>query len=160
MKVYTLERTQTLPIGLREAWDFFSTPLNLARITPKELGFKVLTDLEGQKMYPGQFIDYIVHPLFGIPLRWTTEITHVKDLEYFVDEQRNGPYAIWHHQHFFREVPQGVEMKDLLHYALPLGPLGQLAHTLLVRKKVNEIFDFRYNVLEEIFPQHSELIAV
>jgi ligand-binding SRPBCC domain-containing protein len=151
MKVYRLSKSQKLPITLEQAWSFFSTPKNLQEITPDELKFKILTDLEGEKMYPGQIINYIVTPIAGIPMRWTTEISQVKEGVYFVDEQRFGPYAFWHHKHFFEEIPGGVLATDIVDYALPLGPLGRFAHWLFVGKKLEQIFDFRFKILEERF---------
>lgn len=152
MAVYTLERVQQLPISLEEAWAFFSSPANLKVITPPEMGFDILSGARWVKqMYPGQVIAYTVRPLWNIPMHWLTEITQVKEGEYFIDEQRSGPYALWHHQHHFRSIPGGVEMTDLLHYKLPLGLLGRLAHFLFVGKRVAEIFDFREEILEKRF---------
>jgi ligand-binding SRPBCC domain-containing protein len=151
MKVYRLSKTQKLPITMEEAWAFFSTPKNLQEITPDDLKFKILTNLDGEKMYPGQVINYIVTPIAGIPMRWTTEITHVSEGKYFVDEQRFGPYAFWHHKHFFEAIPGGVLATDVVDYALPFGLLGRIAHSLFVRNKLRAIFDFRYSILEERF---------
>jgi ligand-binding SRPBCC domain-containing protein len=134
-----------------EAWDYFSTPKNLQEITPDDLKFNILTNLDGVRMYPGQIIHYIVTPLLGIPMRWTTEISHVKEGAYFVDEQRFGPYAFWHHKHFFEPIEGGVLATDVIDYALPLGPLGRLANTLFVRKQLEHIFDFRERKLIEMF---------
>ncbi len=106
-------------------------------------------------MYAGQVISYTVRPLAGIPMTWVTEITHVNTPNYFVDEQRFGPYAFWHHQHFLKEVPGGVEMRDIVHYALPLGLLGRLANSLLVKNKLQKIFDFRHKKLESLFGRIS-----
>lgn len=150
MKIYTLNRVQILPIPIEQAWDFFTSPHNLSKITPSSLNFKVLSKNEGP-IHPGMIIRYKVTPVLGIPLNWVTEITHVEKQHLFVDEQRFGPYAFWHHLHKFREVREGVEMEDLVHYALPLGPLGGIVHSLLVKKKVSEIFDFRAIILKEIF---------
>ncbi len=151
MKIYTLKRTQFLPISLQEAWDFFSTPNNLEKITPKHMGFNILYRSGGEKMYPGQLIRYKVYGLPFIPMHWVTEITHVQEPNYFVDEQRFGPYALWHHQHHFKEVAGGVEMVDEVNYGIPLGPLGRLANLLFVGRTVNAIFDHRYKVLEAYF---------
>jgi ligand-binding SRPBCC domain-containing protein len=151
MKIYHLKRTQILPITLTEAWDFFSTPRNLSRITPSEMGFEILYSSGGEKTYAGQIIRYKVSILPFVKLHWVTEITHVKEPFYFVDEQRFGPYALWHHQHIFREVPGGVEMTDELNYAIPLGFLGRFAHLVFVGREVNRIFDYRFRVLEEFF---------
>jgi ligand-binding SRPBCC domain-containing protein len=151
MKVYDFKTEQILPISLEKAWDFFSSPKNLKEITPDYMDFKITNDLGDGKMYPGQIITYKVRPVAGIPMRWATEITHVKDHDYFVDEQRFGPYAMWHHQHFFEEVKEGVLMKDIINYAIPFGPIGRLANTLMVRSKLTEIFDYRYKKVEELF---------
>lgn len=156
MAVYTLQRTQRLPISIDEAWAFFSSPANLKEITPAYMDFRVLSDPAWlHKMYPGQIIAYTVRPLAGIPLYWMTEITHVEEGRFFVDEQRFGPYRLWHHQHHFKPIPGGVEMTDLVHYKLPLGWLGQLAHWLFVRRQLAGIFDFRWAVLEKRFGSMS-----
>lgn len=148
--MYRIERTQVLPISLEEAWAFFSSPKNLAKITPKELGFVVHGNVP-EVMYPGLFIEYTVSPLLGIPMRWVTEITHVREGSYFVDEQRVGPYAIWHHEHFFESVPGGVKMTDVVHYKVPLGILGNLVHPWLVRPKLEQIFSYRWVANERMF---------
>ena len=134
-----------------EAWDFFSSPANLQKITPEKLGFKIVSKHHGEKMYAGQIIEYYVKPLFGIPLYWMTEITHVVDKKYFIDEQRFGPYSMWHHQHHFKETPDGVEMTDIVHYKLPLGILGDLANYLFVKKQLKGIFDYRFKVVEDLW---------
>lgn len=151
MKVYTLNKKQFLPITLNQAWDFFSSPVNLKKITPEYMGFKITSDLGDGKMYPGQIISYVVTPVLGIPMSWTTEITHVLDKKYFVDEQRFGPYSFWHHQHWFREVEGGIEMTDIVNYSLPLGFLGRIANSLFVKNKLQEIFDFRESVVNKYF---------
>tara|TARA_B100001094_G_scaffold72178_1_gene68338 strand:- start:117 stop:578 length:462 start_codon:yes stop_codon:yes gene_type:complete len=148
--MYSICREQHLPISIEEAWDFFSNPSNLSKITPNNLGFEVLGDTP-ESMYPGLFIHYKVSPLFGIPLRWTTEITHVEPYKYFVDEQRVGPYSIWHHEHFFKKTKDGVFMKDHVHYMMPLGLLGRIVHPLIVKPRLNEIFNYRFDVAEKIF---------
>lgn len=152
MSVYALKRVQRLPISLDKAWDFFSNPLNLREITPAYMDFKVTSDPDFlEKMYTGQIITYTVRPLLGISLFWMTEIKHVQDKAFFVDEQRVGPYNIWHHQHHFKAIPGGVEMTDLVHYQIPFGPLGRLANWLFVRRQLEGIFDYRWKVLEERF---------
>jgi len=151
MKLYTLKRTQTLPITLTEAWKFFATPDNLATITPKHLKFITLFSSGNGKMYPGQIIYYKLYPIPYWRVSWVTEITHVQELSYFVDEQRFGPYALWHHEHRFRETPGGVEMVDELAYAIPFGIVGRLAHALFVKRMLNGIFDYRYQILEQHF---------
>ena len=151
MSVHVFTSVQRLPVSLDEAWSFFSHPRNLAVMTPPYLNLKFTNELYGDGMYPGQVITYRVKPLFGIPLFWLTEITHVVEGRFFVDEQRFGPYALWHHQHHFREIDGGVEMTDIVHYKLPLGPLGRLANALFVRRQLDGIFRFRYQKVEEVF---------
>jgi ligand-binding SRPBCC domain-containing protein len=150
MKIYTKKSVQKLPITLQKAWDFISNPKNLAVITPPEMGFKTLSGDE-RKMFPGQIIHYTITPLFGVKMQWVTEITHMEDKKYFVDEQRHGPYAFWHHQHFLKEIPGGVEMEDIVHYKLPLGILGQIARPFLVKPNLEKIFEFRKKKLVELF---------
>ncbi len=154
--MHQLKRTQRLPIDLVTAWDFFSSPKNLAAITPDELGFEIKSELP-DKMYPGMLIQYTVKPLLGIPLTWVTEITHVEHLKFFVDEQRVGPYSIWHHQHFFKEIPGGVEMTDIVDYRLPFGPLGDIFHPILVKGKLEDIFKYRWDKLVEVFGEYKEI---
>jgi ligand-binding SRPBCC domain-containing protein len=151
MAVYSFQTRQVLPVSLEKAWDYFSNPANLQSITPKNMGFEIISKFHGNKMYPGQLIEYKVRPLLNIPLYWMTEITHVEEGKFFVDEQRFGPYSLWHHQHHFRAVPEGVEMIDIVHYKVPLGWLGDLANWLFVRKKLKSIFDFRYQAVEKLF---------
>lgn len=150
-KVYSFKTVQKIPIGLDKAWDFFSNPANLQEITPGNLGFKIISKHHGDKMYAGQVIEYQVSPVLGIPLYWMTEITHVKDREYFVDEQRYGPYSMWHHQHHFKIIEGGVEMADIIHYRLPLWFLGDIANSLFVKKQLQQIFDYRFKRVEEVF---------
>ncbi len=150
MKIYTLHTKQNLPISLDQAWDFLSNPKNLKTITPPYMGFKTLSGAD-RPMFAGQIIQYIVTPVTGIPTKWVTEITHVVDKKYFVDEQRFGPYALWHHKHFLKEIDGGVEMEDIVDYKLPMGFLGQLVHPFLVKPKLKEIFDFRHKKLIELF---------
>ena len=156
MALHQLRRKQTLPLCLEEAWDFFSSPFNLAEITPPDMGFKVKLVRPEDKMYPGMIIAYQVSPLLNIPMGWVTEITHVQEPYYFVDEQRFGPYSLWHHQHHFKEVQEGVEMIDIVSYKIPFGIIGDLANTLFVRKRLEYIFDYRYQALEKMFPSKKE----
>lgn len=149
--VYTLSTLQKMPITLEKAWDFFSRPDNLKDITPSHMGFVIKSKHHGEKMYAGQIIEYTVKPLFGIPLYWMTEITHVADHQYFVDEQRFGPYTLWHHQHHFKAIPGGVEMRDIVHYKLPLWWLGDIANALFVKKQLQGIFDYRTKKVTELF---------
>ena len=152
MKIYTLHTKQNLPISLEKAWSFVSDPKNLKVITPDYMGFEILSGAD-RPMFPGQIIQYNVTPIAGINTKWVTEITHVKHLEYFVDEQRFGPYSLWHHKHFLKEIPGGVEMEDIIDYKLPFGFLGQLAHPMLVKKQLQKIFGFREKKLAELFGQ-------
>ena len=115
------------------------------------MGFNVISKYHGDKMYPGQIIEYKVSPVLGIPLYWMTEITHVQDKKYFVDEQRFGPYSMWHHQHHFKVVDGGVEMTDIVHYKLPLWFLGDIANTLFVKKQLQHIFEYRFKIVEQQF---------
>lgn len=151
MKVYTLHAKQNLPITLDKAWEFFSDPKNLQAITPDDMDFHITSDLGDGKMYPGQIITYIVRPLMNIPMTWMTEINQVRDKEFFIDNQVVGPYKVWHHKHFFKEIPGGVECEDLIHYALPMGILGQLVHPIIVRPKLEHIFAFRKQKLASLF---------
>ena len=150
MKIYNLKSKQKLPISVNKAWDFLSSPLNLKTITPEYMGFNILSGAD-RKMYPGQIIQYIVTPLFGIKTKWVTEITHVQENKYFVDEQRFGPYALWHHKHFIRPIDGGVEMEDIIDYKIPFGLIGQLVHPIIIKPKLKEIFDYRHDKLIEIF---------
>jgi ligand-binding SRPBCC domain-containing protein len=154
-KVYSLKTVQTIPISLPEAWEFFSRPDNLKDITPVYMGFVIKSKHHGERMYPGQIIEYTVKPLLAIPMYWMTEITHVEEAKYFVDEQRYGPYSLWHHQHHFREVPNGVEMTDIVHYKIPCWFLGDIANALIVKKQLRKIFDFRYQTIEKKFGGYS-----
>jgi ligand-binding SRPBCC domain-containing protein len=147
-----IERKQFLPITITEAWAFFSDAQNLSRITPPELGFLITSPQHKGPVYPGMIISYLVRPLLLIPLRWITEITQVREPEYFIDNQLAGPYKLWHHQHFFKEIDGGVEMTDIVHYIAPFGVAGMLAELLIINKKVNYIFDYRNRVLKDIFP--------
>jgi ligand-binding SRPBCC domain-containing protein len=152
MSLHRFETEQTLPITREVAWDFFSDPANLAVITPPDMGFEVTSPLP-DRAYAGLIITYRVRPLFGIPVQWVTEITHVDDGNYFVDEQRLGPYRVWHHEHHFTKVPGGIHMRDIVHYSVPFGPIGDLVERLVVGRRVEAIFAFRRRVLEQRFGQ-------
>ncbi|RXK58092.1 hypothetical protein ESA94_18945 [Lacibacter luteus] len=158
MATYSLKTVQYIPVDIDTAWDFFSNPNNLQAITPKNMGFKVLSKHTTAKMYAGQIIEYHVSPVLGIKLYWMTEITHVKEKEFFVDEQRFGPYQLWHHQHHFKVVDGGVEMTDIVHYRNPLGFLGNIANCLFVRKQLKQIFEFRFKAVEELFGKWHESV--
>lgn len=145
------EFSQFVPASLDVVWDFFSSPANLSKITPPEMGF-LITSPAYSEMYPGMFITYKVSPALGIKLNWVTEITQVNQRKFFIDEQRQGPYSIWHHEHHFKEVNGGVEMRDILFYKVPFGFLGKLADLVFVRNKVKQIFGYREKRIEELFP--------
>ncbi|MCB9185897.1 MAG: SRPBCC family protein [Flavobacteriales bacterium] len=150
MKLHRQEYQQLLPISLDEAWDFFSRPENLNEITPDDMQFEILTE-NIPRMYQGQIIQYNVTPFPMMKMGWVTEITHVEDRKMFVDEQRFGPYAFWHHQHIFEEVENGTLMTDILHYRVPLGIVGKLINALFIQRKVKGIFEYRFRVLENKF---------
>ena len=150
MKIYRLHKKQNLPITIDKAWEFLSNPANLKIITPDYMSFDILSGAD-RPMYPGQIIQYIVTPVLGIKTKWVTEITHVVDKHYFVDEQRFGPYALWHHKHFIKEIDGGVEMEDVVDYKIPFGILGQIAHPLFVKNKLKQIFKFREKKLIKLF---------
>jgi ligand-binding SRPBCC domain-containing protein len=148
--IHIIKQTQFLPISIDKAWDFFSTPENLNKITPDDLSFKINSELP-PKVYAGQMIIYKVSPFKNIAFDWLTEITQVNEPHFFIDEQRFGPYALWHHEHHFKAVDGGVEMTDIVHYKLPFGWFGNLFHRLLVKPKLNQIFNYRLKVLEVMF---------
>jgi ligand-binding SRPBCC domain-containing protein len=151
--IHTLSSEQEIPVSLETAWEYFSTPKNLANITPPEMGFVITSEKEG-KAYEGQIISYNVGVLFGIRTSWVTEITKVKEQHYFVDEQRFGPYSMWHHEHFFELLPNGnTMMRDKISYKIPLGFLGQLMNSLFIKKQLKHIFAYRTEQLKSIFPQ-------
>jgi len=153
--MYELHTKQKLPISVEEAWAFFSDPKNLREITPTYMGFDILSGAD-RKVYAGQIIRYTVKPLLGLKLNWVTEITHVAPGQFFVDEQRFGPYAFWHHKHFLHPIEGGVEMEDWVHYKLPMGPLGQLAHAVFVRRQLQGIFDYRTEKLNSLFGTYTD----
>lgn len=141
---------QFLPITKEKAWEFLSDPSNLKVITPSYMGFKILSGAD-KKAYPGQIIQYTVSPLLGIPMRWVTELTHVVPGSYFVDEQRFGPYAFWHHKHFIHTTENGVKMEDIVDYKLPMGVIGKIIHWIYVKRKLKQIFSYREDKLKELF---------
>lgn len=151
MSVYTLQQTQKIPTSLNFVWDFISSPHNLKLITPPYMGFDVTTENLPEKMYPGMIISYKVKPLMNIPLTWVTEITHVRDCEFFVDEQRVGPYKLWHHQHHLKEIEGGVLMTDIVNYQPPFGIIGDISNRLIIKNKLDDIFSYRKKKVEEIF---------
>lgn len=147
--MYSIKDKLLVARPLAEVWDFFSDPRNLVQITPKDLGFRIITDVDAV-IHPGQIISYTVTPLLGIPLEWVTEITHVVDQKLFVDEQRFGPYAFWHHLHRFSAQGQKTLVEDVVHYRLPFGLLGRIAHPIIVRPKLERIFSFRKMAVERL----------
>ena len=135
---------------MEKAWKFFSDPKNLKDITPDEMNFNITSGAD-KSIYAGQIIQYKVSPVLGINLKWVTEITHVKENEYFVDEQRFGPYSLWHHKHFFKKINGGILMEDIVDYKIPYGLIGQFAHVIFVKKKLKKIFNYRHTKLEKLF---------
>ncbi|MCX7875384.1 MAG: SRPBCC family protein [Melioribacteraceae bacterium] len=151
MKIYSLYQKQILDLDIDKAWEFFSSPENLKKITPDYMGFNITSGYSNVKMFAGMIISYKVKPILNIPITWVTEITHVKEKEYFVDEQRFGPYKLWHHLHRFLIEDNKLVMIDLVNYALPFGLLGRIAHKLFIRKQIEYIFDYRRKILEDLF---------
>lgn len=148
--MYQLKRTQLIRTDLQTCWKYFSAPANLHVITPDYINFKVRTAVP-DKIYEGLIISYTIHPILGIPLAWVSEITTVKDEVYFVDEQRRGPYKMWHHEHHFKEVEDGVEMTDIISYSMPLGIIGKFVHWLFIRRQLENIFAYRIKKVNELF---------
>lgn len=151
MSFHQLHKSQKLKVEIDKIWEFISSPANLKEITPDYMGFDITTPDLPSKMYPGMIISYKVRPLLNIPTTWVTEITHVKEGEYFVDEQRVGPYTIWHHQHKIEPIEGGTLMKDIVSYQPPFGVLGTIANALIIRGKLEEIFSYREKVLDQKF---------
>jgi len=151
MKVIEKKWKHQLPISLKDAWQFFSRPENLNEITPEDMEFNILSDIRHMDMYEGMIIRYRIRPLLNIPMNWVTEITHIEDHKYFIDEQRFGPYKFWHHQHHFEENEWGTLMTDHLHYAIPLGLIGNLMDTLFINRQIDHIFDYRKIILTKRF---------
>jgi ligand-binding SRPBCC domain-containing protein len=155
---YQIRRTQQLGCSIDAAWDFFSSPCNLSVITPKDMNFKVITKLPDGPVYTGMIIDYTVFPFWGIALKWRTIITQVSEKRSFEDYQQKGPYKSWNHLHEFITNEHGVLMKDTVDYELPLGLIGRIVHKLIVKKKLNHIFDYRYQVVEKLFNAQVHVI--
>ncbi|MCK0192412.1 SRPBCC family protein [Arenibacter sp. F20364] len=151
MGFYQFKKKQEINASLEEVWKFISDPANLKKITPDYMGFDIISKDVPSEMYAGMIISYKVSPLFGIKTTWVTEITHLKENSYFVDEQRVGPYKIWHHQHRIQPTEKGTLMTDIVSYQPPLGLLGSVANTFIIKGKLNEIFDYRTKALDEIF---------
>lgn len=151
MGFYQLHKTQKVPATIEQVWDFISSPANLKKITPEYMGFNITSKLLSEKMYPGMIVSYKVSPVLGIKMTWVTEITQVKEKEYFVDEQRFGPYSMWHHEHKIEPIEGGVLMTDIVSYKPPFGFLGSIANSILIKKQLKEIFDFRTDAMEKMF---------
>ncbi|HRG33899.1 MAG: SRPBCC family protein [Saprospiraceae bacterium] len=156
MSIFTLRKTQKIPASLEDIWNFISSPKNLKTITPPYMGFDILTENLPEKVYPGMLIEYHVSPLLGIKMKWLTEITHIEEGKYFVDEQRSGPYKIWHHEHHLEAIPNGVLMSDLISYVPPFGFLGDIAQSLFIKNQLDGIFNFRYKKLIEMYGAFPE----
>ncbi len=154
MKTYRIFREQFLPITLKEAWEFFATPDNLSKITPSDMSFEIIRTEKNTMIYSGMKIHYRLRPLFNIPVSWTTEIKNVNAPHSFTDTQLNGPYSLWEHTHTFEAVHGGVKMTDDVKYALPLGLLGTIVHSLIVKKRLEDIFNFRKKTLDTFFNKH------
>ena len=159
MKKYSLIREQFVAAETGTVWSFFSNPHNLSVITPAEMNFKVLTSNLPQKIYSGLIINYTVSPLWSITLNWMTEIKDVKEGEFFIDDQRKGPYSLWRHKHTFIASGQGTLMKDEVEYALPFSFLGRLIQFLVVKKKLNDIFNYRSKMIAEIFSTTNKTLS-
>lgn len=155
MKIYTFKRKQHIPISLDEAWRFLSSPKNLKELTPDYMGFDILSGAD-KPMFAGQIIQYSVTPILGIKTKWVSEITQVEHKKYFVDIQLYGPYALWHHKHFLKQIDGGVELEDIIDYKVPLGILGRLVHPFLVKPKLEEIFAYRQQKLIELFGEFKK----
>ena len=151
--IHQIRTEQFLNTTIDNLWDFVTSPQNLKKITPKYMNFVIESENRLEKIYPGMIICYKVSPILKIPTTWVTEITHVKKNKLFVDEQRVGPYKIWHHEHLFRVEGEGVLMIDIVSYKLPFGIIGKLLNTLFIKKKIQDIFNYRFNKLDEIFNQ-------
>lgn len=158
MKIYQIHTKQNVPITLQEAWDFLSNAHNLGTITPSYMNFNILSGAD-RPVYAGQLIQYTVTPIAGVKMKWVTEIISVKDKEYFVDEQKYGPYALWHHKHFIKEIAGGVEMEDIVDYKVPAGFLGRLVHPYLIQPKLEEIFEYRKVALEDKFGVYENALG-
>jgi ligand-binding SRPBCC domain-containing protein len=148
--MHVIKTEQFLPVSLDEAWRFFATPNNLNAITPPDVKFEILSEVPAE-MYEGLLITYIIRPMLNIPMYWVTEITHIKHQQLFVDEQRIGPYRMWHHEHHFKAVEGGVLMTDIVSYDIGKWVLGWLAGKLFVHRTINSIFNYRRTRLGQLF---------
>ena len=155
MKIYTLHKKQKLPISIDDAWTFLCNPANLSKLTPKEMNMKIISGAD-RPMYAGQVLQYSVTPLPGFKTKWVSEITQYEEKKYFVDLQLYGPYAFWHHKHFVHEIDGGVEMEDIIDYKVPFGFLGRWLHPVLVKPKLESIFNYRKEQLEALFGKYTD----
>lgn len=151
MAFYQLKTEQRIPASMEQVWDFIRSPKNLKKITPAHMGFDIITENVPDEMYPGMIVAYKVSPVLGIKMTWVTEITHIEEGKYFVDEQRAGPYKVWHHEHFLREENGEVVMSDIVTYVPPYGFLGAIANSLFIRKQLKSIFDYRFQAVVKEF---------
>ena len=151
MAFFQFEKHLHLNTGIDEVWDFISSPANLKKITPEYMGFDIISKNLPEKMYPGMIISYKVKPVLGIPVTWVTEITQVVEKQFFIDEQRIGPYIFWHHQHFIKPYENGVLMSDIVSYKPPFGLLGTFANQLFIKGQLDKIFSYREKVLHKKF---------
>lgn len=154
--MYCLKYSQKLPLSIEKCWEFFSSPKNLQILTPEHLKFQITNGPIDLKMYAGQVISYTIRPIMDFPIEWVTEITHVNEPHYFVDEQRFGPYKYWHHEHRFHSIENGVEMNDTVYYKMPFGVFGKLFHCLKVKKDLDAIFSYREAKLEKLFGAYTK----
>jgi ligand-binding SRPBCC domain-containing protein len=155
--MYKFSTKQQLPISIETAWDFFSDPSNLQIITPANMGFIITAGFsKGDKMVAGMQISYKIKPVLGIPLTWVSLISKVDAPFCFTDKQVEGPYSYWRHQHFFKEIPGGIEMEDVVSYDIPLGRIGRLANSMFVGRMLKSIFNYRYTILEKRFGRMKE----
>ncbi len=150
MSFYQLNYQQLIKADMNTVWEFIANPRNLKIITPEYMGFDITSPDIPEVMYEGMIISYKVSPFFKIKNDWVTEITHIRENEFFVDEQRLGPYSFWHHQHFFTETPDGIDMRDLVTYSPPFGMLGDICNSLFIRKKLEEIFNYRKEAIAKL----------
>lgn len=155
MAFYQFIREQKIPAGIDEIWEFISSPSNLKKITPEYMGFDITSGALPEKMYEGMIITYKVSPVAGIKTDWMTEITHIREKQFFVDEQRVGPYKLWHHQHHIIPIKGGVLMRDIVTYAPPFGFFGSIANKLMIQKKLEEIFRYRFNRIIDLFGNYD-----
>jgi ligand-binding SRPBCC domain-containing protein len=151
MPVYQFKREQKLNTTMEKAWDFISNPTNLKTITPEHMGFNITSGTLPNKMHEGQIIKYKVKPLLGISMSWVTEIAHVKEGLYFVDNQLHGPYKLWYHEHTLVPMTDGVLMKDTITYKPPIGFLGAVINYVIIKKELRNIFNFREKKLLHLF---------